>query len=242
MGLSLRGIVTDKSVRQASRSVTRIVGATATAVASLSCITKIDKCNTSVIWCRLATNGSMIEPSKDTEFPMAKTPQTGKSKRAQTKDRVLQARIPQKLDDELRGQAEELGLSVSTVVRNVLLNTFDLVEGVVTDSARIARAIQGRDGSGSSATVSRAPGTTAPPSEVVTVGWQEATLNLNGICDTCNTILPKGDKAAMGVPVQATPILLCLPCLADLQQGSVVKTTRPRKIRKDSPPSTKAAK
>ena len=31
-----------------------------------------------------------------------------------------------------------------TVVRNVLLNTFQLVEGVVTDSTKLARAIQGR--------------------------------------------------------------------------------------------------
>ena len=54
----------------------------------------------------------------------------------QTKDRVLQARIPRHLDDELREHAEQLGLSVSTVVRNVLLNTFQLVEGVVADSTR----------------------------------------------------------------------------------------------------------
>ncbi|MFT6957353.1 MAG: hypothetical protein ACJAYC_002363 [Halieaceae bacterium] len=169
---------------------------------------------------------------------MVKSSQTGKAKRAQIKDRVLQARIPQKLDDELRGQAEELGLSVSTVVRNVLLNTFDLVEGVVTDSARIARAIQGRDGSDSSATESRIPSATVLPSEMVTIGWQEATLNLNGICDTCNTILPKGDKAAVGFPALTKPALMCLSCLADLQQGPMVKAARSRRARKDSPSST----
>lgn len=71
-----------------------------------------------------------------------------KSRRAGTrrlrKDRVLQARIPSHLDEELRERAEQLGLSVSTVVRNVLLHTFDLVEGVVADSAEIARVIQKR--------------------------------------------------------------------------------------------------
>ena len=60
--------------------------------------------------------------------------------RNQTKDRVLQARIPEQLDEELRDRAEQLGMSVSTIVRNVLLHTFDLVEGVVTDSSQIARA------------------------------------------------------------------------------------------------------
>ena len=67
-----------------------------------------------------------------------------RTKPRQTKDRVLQARIPRHLDEELRGHAEHLGLSVSTVVRNVLLNTFELVEGVVADSTNLARAIQGR--------------------------------------------------------------------------------------------------
>mgnify|MGYP001821417006 CR=1 FL=1 len=59
--------------------------------------------------------------------------------RRKTKDRVLQARIPEELDEELRDRAEQLGLSVSSIVRNVLSHTFDLVEGVVTDSAQIAR-------------------------------------------------------------------------------------------------------
>lgn len=131
-----------------------------------------------------------------------------KRKRRQTKDRVLQARIPEQLDEELKGRAEQLGLSVSTIVRNVLLHTFDLVEGVVTDSAHIARAIQGRE-------------TPASPSddaglEPEVVGWQEAILNRNGICDQCNEILPTGQRAAVGVPAGPRPVLLCLDCLATL--------------------------
>ena len=51
--------------------------------------------------------------------------------RRQTKDKVLQARIPENLDEQLRDSAHDLGLSVSTIVRNVLLNTFNLVEEVV---------------------------------------------------------------------------------------------------------------
>ena len=62
----------------------------------------------------------------------------GRKAKRPTKDRVLQARIPEQLDDQLRNRADSLGLSVSTIVRNVLLNTFDLVEDVVTDSARIS--------------------------------------------------------------------------------------------------------
>ena len=61
---------------------------------------------------------------------MTDTRRRSRGKRRLTKDRVLQARIPEHLDEELRDRAEQLGLSVSTVVRNVLLNTFELVEVV----------------------------------------------------------------------------------------------------------------
>lgn len=137
----------------------------------------------------------------------------GRKAYRQRKDRVLQARIPSHLDEELRERAEQLGLSVSTVVRNVLLNTFDLVEGVVADSAQLARVIQGR----------QAPSLPAPASEDIEVkedtgvlAWQEAVLNQNGICEQCNAILPKGSRAAIGLPARSRPPLLCLPCLASL--------------------------
>ena len=132
-----------------------------------------------------------------------------RSKRARKtkKDRVLQARIPEQLDEELRDRAEGLGLSVSTVVRNVLLHTFNLVEGVVSDSAQIARVIQGRP-------VSPAPA--SDDNHTAVIGWQEAILNRNGVCEQCNTILAKGENAAVGLPIQARPALLCPACLASL--------------------------
>ena len=131
----------------------------------------------------------------------------GKHTRKTKKDRILQARIPEQLDEQLRDRAEDLGLSVSSVVRNVLLHTFNLVEGVVSDSAQIARVIQGR------------PSTPAPAhsNDVASVvGWQETILNLNGVCEQCNAILTKGEPAAVGLPIQARPILLCTDCLTVL--------------------------
>jgi hypothetical protein len=128
---------------------------------------------------------------------MSETSKGGGRKRRQTKDRVLQARIPEHLDEEIRTRAEQLGISVSTVVRNVLFHTFNLVEGVVTDSAQIARVLKARE---------------AP----AVIGWQEAVLNKNGICEKCNAILPMGARAAVGVPVQPRPVMLCLDCLAAL--------------------------
>ena len=132
-----------------------------------------------------------------------------KPTRKTKKDRILQARIPEQLDEELRDRAEDLGLSVSSVVRNVLLHTFNLVEGVVSDSAQIARVIQGRP-----STPAPTPAASHDVSSVV--GWQETILNLNGVCDQCNAILTKGEPAAVGLPIQARPILLCTDCLTAL--------------------------
>ena len=145
---------------------------------------------------------------------MSEKGKRGRRKPRQTKDRVLQARIPEQLDEELRDRAEQLGLSVSTVVRNVLFHTFDLVEGVVTDSAHIARAIKGREPPSSPPPPAVADEDSAAKSTVI--GWQEAILNRNGICEQCNAILPMGARAAVGVPAQARPVLLCLDCLAAL--------------------------
>lgn len=133
----------------------------------------------------------------------------GSGARRPRKDRVLQARIPSHLDEQLRDRAEQLGLSVSTVVRNVLLHTFDLVEGVVADSAEIARVLQKRQ---------------PPPSRLAqreedgdqVLGWQEAILNRNGVCRQCNAILAKGKRAAIGLPAKGEPPLLCLACLKAL--------------------------
>ena len=146
---------------------------------------------------------------------MADTNKRSRRTRRKTKDRVLQARIPEDLDEELRDRAEQLGISVSTVVRNVLLHTFNLVEGVVSDSAQIARAIQGRESRPATPSLP-APEPADADADIAVIGWQEAILNRNGVCEQCNTILAKGETAAVGVPVQARPVLLCLACLGNL--------------------------
>ena len=150
---------------------------------------------------------------------MGETSRKGRRAGRKTKDRVLQARIPEQLDEELRDRAEQLGLSVSTVVRNVLQNTFELVEGVVSDSAQLARVVQGREAIPSTSALP-APETALSEGDTTVIGWQEAILNRNGVCEECNAILAKGEDAAVGVPVQARPVLLCLGCLAKLRNDT----------------------
>ena len=98
-----------------------------------------------------------------------------KSKRRDIKDRVVQARIPEDLDAELRDRAGRLGISVSTIVRNVLMNTFDLVEGVVNDSAEIARAFQGRRAAVDESPRARANSAASPGADAP-IAWQEHVL------------------------------------------------------------------
>src|SRR5204863_7152741 len=60
------------------------------------------------------------------------------------KEKVLHTRVPESLDRHIKRRARGLGMSVSTVVRNVLLSTFGLVEDIVTDSTTIALAMTGQ--------------------------------------------------------------------------------------------------
>lgn len=153
---------------------------------------------------------------------MAATHKPAGNKRKQRKPKVLQARIPEHLDEELRGRAEQLGLSVSTVVRNVLLNTFNLVEDVVSDSARIARAVHGRTAVTQPPATKGAAPETAEPAAIL--GWQEVTLNRNGVCEHCNAILTRGSRAAIGVPTGPRPALLCQSCLGKLAEDTAGQT------------------
>ena len=128
------------------------------------------------------------------------------------KDRVLQARIPEQLEAELRDQAGRLGLSVSTIVRNVLLNTFNLVGDIVSDSARAAGSL-----SHPLAPVAKPTAPTLDPLRDQILAWQPGTLNVNGVCDRCNALLPKGSRAGFGVPPHQRPVFICTDCLKQLE-------------------------
>jgi hypothetical protein len=137
------------------------------------------------------------------------------------KEHVLHTRVPASLDRHVKRRARNLGISVSTVVRNVLLSTFGLVEGIVTDSANIALAIAGEDAM-SRGDHPRGRGvppaaTTAAGSDIL--GWQEATLNVNAVCARCNAVLRRGARAAIGVRDRPGPrAILCKRCLGKLER------------------------
>ena len=130
------------------------------------------------------------------------------------KDKVLQTRIPRVLDQEIKKRARNLGTSVSTVVRNVLLHTFDLVDDIVTDSTNIALSLAGEETHNDRRRAE-------PEADPAVLGWQEAILNLNAVCSHCNAILAKGTTAAIGIPEAPGPrTIICITCLATIRARS----------------------
>lgn len=99
-----------------------------------------------------------------------------------------------------------------------------LVEGIVTDSANIALSITGEEAIPAPTDAHARGG--APEGEDAwaasgILGWQEAVLNLNTVCDRCNAVLRRGSRAAIAVRERQGPrTILCRRCLSRLAGGA----------------------
>jgi hypothetical protein len=125
------------------------------------------------------------------------------------------------LEAELRKRSQELGVSVSNLVRNVLGHAFGLVGDVVADSHAIARAARGRDkheaDRGDAPQV--VPASAAPPDPKDVLAWQAIVLGKNAVCSRCNDLLPRGRDAAIGMAEHGTGrVIVCTTCLEELRQ------------------------
>jgi len=131
------------------------------------------------------------------------------------KKRVIHTRVPESLDRELREKASTLGVSVSNLVRNVLLNAFGLVGDIVADGAKVAESARG-----AAPDAPAGPGAPRAGTGAV-IGWQELMLGVNAVCVTCNAVLTKGSSAAIAVTDGAGPRpVLCLTCIEELRDDS----------------------
>jgi hypothetical protein len=153
---------------------------------------------------------------------------------AARKDRLIQTRVPKRLEATLKAEAQEQRLSVSQLIRNVLEDTFDLVDGVVadvdqivTDSVGLARNVKtrarrlasprGRDpGRRRDRTADRSPATRDQLSHVA--AWNEVVLNRPIPCARCGEVVPRGAHGFVSVndDPAADPAWLCPPCVAAL--------------------------
>jgi hypothetical protein len=138
------------------------------------------------------------------------------------KERVIHTRVPESLEAELRQKAQDLGISVSNLVRNVLGHAFGLVGDVVADSQAIARAARGDKPAGRDMTPGSLAGSAAVPAPASAIedvlGWQAMVLGKNAVCLRCNAILPRGSDAAIGVAeTTGGRLVICLACLEQLR-------------------------
>lgn len=149
-----------------------------------------------------------------------KRPPTDPPDEAEKKERVIHTRVPESLEAELRKRAQELGVSVSNLVRNVLGHAFGLVGDVVADSHAIARAARGeRERAERSDKPAVAAASSAPPDPRDVLAWQPIVLGKNAVCARCNDLLPRGRDAAIGVAEHGDGrVIVCTNCLEELRQ------------------------
>ena len=115
------------------------------------------------------------------------------------KERVIHTRVPESLEAELRRRAQDLGISVSNLVRNVLGHAFGLVGDVVADGHAIARAARGEK---------------RPGKEVV--AWQEIVVAKETTCPRCRNLIAKDERAAITVHDDGTMgTIECQSCAED---------------------------
>ena len=110
-------------------------------------------------------------------------------------------------------------MSVSKLVRNVLVNTVDLVETVVSDSAQVAD--RARMVGESFSRVTQAWFSQANHRARFWLG-SASTLNLNALCESCNGILPKGTQACLALSAGGvTGVFRCLSCVDSGQETNL---------------------
>lgn len=152
---------------------------------------------------------------------------------SERKDRLIQTRVPEKLETTLKEEARRRRTTVSQIIRHLLEDTFQLVDGVVanvdqivSDSARLAQHV-GRD-------VRRM--SESQPIDAATCGeplpdaaqrlarvqaWNEVVLNQAVPCTRCGAELPRGHKAYLGLSDEAAAprAWLCVDAVESLGEG-----------------------
>ena len=139
------------------------------------------------------------------------------------KDRVIQARVPEDLETTLKQAAEKRRMSVSHLIRNVLEDTFTLVDHIVADSSALVEQVS-RDARRVAASVRgegnpRETGSAPTQDQLESVdAWQDVIVNKPCSCAECGTELKRGQRAYRGLSqIQGLPpVWLCADCIGKL--------------------------
>lgn len=131
-------------------------------------------------------------------------------KKPAIKDRILNARIPEDLDRELREQAERLDMPVSQLVRGILQRTVDLVGNLSGNVEHLVSEVV-EDVAGFRETVEAVAGGGRQSVLRQIIAWQPVRCARNSRCWASGVDLQPGDSAWVGVREDGRPG----PCVAE---------------------------
>jgi len=154
------------------------------------------------------------------------------------KDRLIQTRVPKQLETTLKEEARRRRLTVSHLIRNMLEESFQLVDGfvadvdqIVSDSAKLARnvsrsarrvveAVRPEDvEAGQPGDVDAGQAVERAEDDLSHVyAWNEVTLHQSVVCSVCATEIARGASGHAGLsdePGKARA-WLCSECVGAL--------------------------
>ena len=130
------------------------------------------------------------------------------------KSRLIQTRVAADLEGALRKQAREKRVTVSQLIRNVLEDSFQLVDDLVSETASLTETMR-RDAMRIAASARGLPNDEPEKRAVEQVfAWQEVRLNQRVHCARCETSLARGEPAMLGLcdDPRLPRVFLCAAC------------------------------
>jgi len=126
------------------------------------------------------------------------------------KDRLIQTRVADELDATLREEAKKRRLTVSQLIRNVLEDTFELVDDVVAETAKLAQTVR-RD---ALRIRDSAQGLARSSALEKVESWHSMLLTASTRCARCKEQIGRGQPAMMGISSDPSvrPVWLCMSC------------------------------
>jgi RNase P subunit RPR2 len=135
------------------------------------------------------------------------------------KDALVQTRVPDELSQTLREAAKKNRVTVSQLIRNVLEDTFDLVDNVVSEAVSLGQTAK-RDALKIAETAKGRGGKRSSPETIVALdsvdAWQAVKLNRDAQCARCGRLMTRGESALFGIGDDAHKVWLCLSCGSQL--------------------------
>ena len=163
---------------------------------------------------------------------------------AERKGRLVQARVPEDLDETMRAEAKQKRVTVSQLISNVLEDTFNLVEHTIAEAASLGQTVKHRATdlgqtvkrdaqrlAASAKGVARQDGAQVSRGKAgeldvaerralldAVAAWQPVVINRAADCAQCGRQLERGANGLLSVggAPDAPPVWLCQACARQL--------------------------